>query len=94
MLTIPTHEKIINETNVGIISQNYLSYTDSDHETWRKLCSRHTLSHKKMSKEYVDGFEIFANLEFIPVLHIIGTICNAPCNIPVETNNYPSFVVY
>ena len=58
MLTIPTHEKIINETNVGIISQNYLSYTDSDHETWRKLCSRHTLSHKKMSKEYVDGFEI------------------------------------
>jgi monomeric phenylalanine-4-hydroxylase len=58
MLTITKPETIVSESNDSKISQNYLSYTDTDHETWRTLCSRHALLHKKMSKEYVEGFEI------------------------------------
>jgi (S)-3,5-dihydroxyphenylglycine transaminase len=58
MLTITQKETVVDETDVNKISQNYLSYTDSDHETWRILCNRHSLVHKKMSKEYAEGFRL------------------------------------
>lgn len=51
MLTIEKQEVNVNE-----ISQNYESYTDVDHETWSILCERQSLLHKKVSKEYLEGF--------------------------------------
>ncbi|MEZ2338443.1 aminotransferase class I/II-fold pyridoxal phosphate-dependent enzyme [Mucilaginibacter sp. RCC_168] len=43
--------------NFNEINQNYTTYTDADHETWGILFKRHVLSHKKLSKEYVIGFQ-------------------------------------
>jgi len=69
MLTISKPETVVDEENVNGISQNYLSYTDSDHETWGILCNRHALLQKKMSKEYIEGFRLLG-LEFDKIVNL------------------------
>ena len=42
-----------------IVEQNYQSYTEEDHATWRKLCKRQDeFDTSRVSKAFLDGIKM------------------------------------